>query len=131
MTFKTIFLASLLALNLSALSLGEVPKQVSISGESGGLVTDGSEWNSSTLKEKVFVMFYVDPDEKSLNDTFSSALKSKQKEFPYTLYVKDKSSVLVKEWGLADNNSDIIIFAKNGKVLFHKDGKMSEIEENL
>jgi uncharacterized protein len=172
MKLKSILLASVLCLNLSALSIGEVPKQVSISDDNGGLVKDESAWNSATLKGKVFVMFYVDPDEKNLNNDFSAALKAKkydranygsiaiinlaaswkpnfaienalkhkQEEFPDTLYVKDKNRVLVNEWALADDNSDIVIFAKNGKVLFHKDGEMQEeeikqalkiIEENL
>ena len=172
MKFKTILLASLLTLNLSALTLGEVPKAVTISNDNGGLVKDSSAWSSSSIKNKVFVMFYVDPDEKDLNNDFSAALKakkydranygslaiinlaatwkpnfviesilkSKQEEFPDTIYVKDKKSLLVKEWALADDNSDIIIFAKSGKVIFHKDGKMQAsdiqkalklIEENL
>lgn len=172
MKIKTILLVSILALNLSALTIGEVPKQVTISDDNGGLVKDASAWNSATLKEKVLVMFYVDPDEKDLNDEFSQALKkkkydranygslavinlaatwkpnfiissilkSKQEEFPDTIYVKDKNKLLVKEWKISDDNSDIIIFAKDGTVLFHKDGKMQEddiknalqiIEDNL
>ena len=172
MKIKTILLTTILTLNLSALTIGEVPKQVSISGDNGGLVKDASAWDSATLKDKVLVMFYVDPDEKDLNDEFSQALKkkkydrsnygslavinlaatwkpnfiissilkSKQKEFPDTIYVKDKTKVLVKEWNIADDNSDIIIFAKDGKVIFHKDGQMQKndirnalkiIEENL
>ena len=160
MKIKTILLASLLSLSLSALTIGETPKNVIIEGDNGGLVSDDSAWNSNTLKDKVLVLFYVDPDEKELNDEFSqtlkankydrskygslaiinlaatwkpnfviaSVLKGKQEEFPDTLYVKDKNSVLVKEWGLRDDSSDIIIFSKNGKVLFQKDGKMSEDE---
>jgi len=172
MKLKTILLSSLMCLNLNAITVGEVPTKVVIGDKNGGIVKDGSSWNSSSLKSKVFVMFYVDPDEKDLNNDFSSALKAKkydrkkygslavinlaatwkpnfaiesvlktkQEEFPDTLYVKDKNSILVKEWGLADDNSDIIIFAKDGKVLFHKDGKMQKeeiqkalkiIEENL
>ena len=172
MKIKTILLVSILTLNLNALTVGEVPKQVTISDGNGGLVKDASAWDSATLKDKVLVMFYVDPDEKDLNDEFSqtlkkkkydrvnygslavinmaatwkpnfaisSILKSKQEEFPDTIYVKDKNKILVKEWGLADDNSDIIIFGKNGKVLFHKDGEMKEddiknalqiIEDNL
>ena len=172
MKLKTILLASLLTLNLSALTLGEVPKAVTISDDNGGLVKDSSAWNSSSVKNKVFVMFYVDPDEKDLNNEFSAALKakkydrakygslaiinlaatwkpnfviesilkSKQEEFPDTIYVKDKNSVLVNEWQITDNNSDIIIFSKDGKVIFYKDGKMEAsdiqtalklIEENL
>ena len=172
MKIKTILLASILSLSLSALTIGKVPKQVTISNDNGGLVKDASAWDSATIKDKVLVMFYVDPDEKDLNDEFSqtlkkkkydrtnygslavinlaatwkpnfiisSILKSKQEEFPDTIYVKDKNKVLVKEWELADDNSDIIIFAKDGKVIFHKDGKMQKediqnaiklIEENL
>jgi len=151
---------TMLTLNLNALILGEVPPQVTISGEDGGLVTDESAWDSSTLHGKVFVLFYVDPDEKDLNNDFSAALKAKkydrtnygsiaivnlaaswkpnfaienalkykQEEFPDTLYVKDKKSILVKLWHLADDNSDIMIFAKDGTLLFQKDGKMQQDE---
>ncbi len=159
MKLKAIILSTLVAMSLSALSVGEIPKEVSISGENGGLVKgDGESWNSKSVKEKVYVMFYVDPDEKDVNNHFSAALKAKkydranygslaiinlaatwkpnfaiesilkdkQVEFPDTIYVKDKNSVLVKEWGVADDASNIIIFAKNGEVLFHKDGAMSE-----
>ena len=125
------------------------------------------------LKNKVYVMFYVDPDEKDVNEDFSQALKKKeyrkkgnfnsiavinmaatwkpnfaieailkgkQKEFPKTIYVKDKDKILVKKWKLADDASNIVIFSKDGKVLFCKSGKMSEndtqkafklIEENI
>lgn len=160
MKIKTILLASLLSMSLSALTVGETPKHVLIEGDNGGLVADNGTWDSNTIKDKTLVLFYVDPDEKELNDEFSqrlkakkfdrskfgsiaivnlaatwkpnfaieSILKSKQEEFPHTIYVKDKNRVLVKEWGLADDNSDILIFSKEGKVLFHKDGKMSEEE---
>ena len=160
------------ALNLSAITLGEIPKQVVIEGDNGGLVKGGA-WDSSMLRDKVYVMFYVDPDEKDANEAFSqilkkqeyrkkgdygsiaivnmaatwkpnfaieALLKGKQKEFPKTVYVKDKNKVLVKEWNLGDDASNIIIFSKNGTVLFYKSGKMnaedtkkalSLIEENL
>jgi YtfJ family uncharacterized protein len=110
------------------------------------------------IQGKVFVMFYVDPDEKDKNEHFAQALKkrhfdrnkyasiaivnmaatwkpnfiiesileSKQKEFTDTIYVKDKKSVLVNGWNLADNESDILIFDKDGKVLFYKAGKMTQ-----
>ncbi|QOP43853.1 transcriptional regulator [Sulfurimonas sediminis] len=167
------FLALMTALNLFAITVGEKPKEATLEKENGGYAKDGSAWNSNSIKEKVYVMFYVDPDEKDANEAFSEALKkkeyrkrgaygsiaivnlaatwkpnfiiesllkSKQKEFPDTIYVKDKNKVLVKEWNLADDSSDIIIFDKNGKVLFYKAGKMSKedmqkaftvIEENL
>lgn len=162
----------LFAVHLNGLTIGEIPKHVILSKENGGLVKDGSEWSSTSLKDKVLVMFYVDPDKKDLNEGFADALKAqnfnkekfgsvavinmaatwkpnfaidlvleaKQKKFPHTLYVKDLQSVLVKEWGIADDNSDILIFSKNGELLFNKDGKLDDqeiaqaikiIEENL
>jgi len=159
MKLKTITLSLLLTLSLSALTVGATPKTVTIEGENGGLVKDdGAAWSSSMLKNKVSVMFYVDPDEKDTNSHFSAALKEKkynranyrslaiinlaatwkpnfaiesvlkekQVEFPDTIYVKDKSSVLVKEWEVADDASNILIFSKSGKLLFYKPGAMSE-----
>lgn len=172
MNLKTILLSILLILNLSAITIGEVPKDVTIDRENGGLAIDGGEWNSSSIKEKVLVMFYVDPDEKDTNSHFSqilkakeydrsnygsiavvnlaatwkpnfiieSILKDKQKEFPDTIYVKDKKSVLVNEWSIKDDASNILIFSKSGELLFYKSGAMSEedtkkalelIEDNL
>jgi len=159
---KTLLLAALLAtLNLQAITVGETPKAIEVSGDNGGLVADGSAWKSSTVKDKVYVMFYVDPDEKDVNEHFSNALKakkyrekgdfgsiaiinlaatwkpnfviekilnSKQEEFPDTIYVKDKNSVLVKEWDVADDASNILIFDKKGKLLFYKSGKMEDAD---
>ena len=140
-----------------AVEVGKIPSSLSLSGSNGGKV-DGSAWKSSSLKGKVSLVFYVDPDKKDVNQAFTKALKkehfesskfssiaiinmaatwmpnvaldallkSKQKEFPRTLYVKDKKSVLVKKWGLADDNSDILLFNKEGKLLFKKFGKLSK-----
>jgi len=160
MKLKLLLTALLTALSLNAtVIVGEHPKTITIEGENGGLVLDGAPWNSNTIKDSVFVMFYVDPDEKSVNEHFSAALKakeyrkkgkfnsiaivnlaatwkpnfviekilkSKQEEFPDTIYVKDKASVLVKGWGLGDDASNILIFDKSGKLLFYKSGKMQE-----
>ncbi|MFT7003986.1 MAG: putative transcriptional regulator [Sulfurimonas sp.] len=158
MKIKTIILASLLTLNLSAITIGEIPKNITIDGENGGLVLDGGIWDSSSIKDKVFVMFYVDPDEKDTNSHFSdvlkekeydkskfgsiaivnlaatwkpnfiieSLLKDKQEKFPRTIYVKDKNSLVVNEWKVKDNASNIILFSKSGEVLFYKSGAMSD-----
>jgi len=158
MKIKLLLVALLATLNLNAALLGQAPKTTIISGENGGYVEDGRAWSSSSIKDKVYVMFYVDPDEKDVNEHYSQALKvekeakrlqfqsiavinlaatwkpnfviekilkSKQKEFPDTIYVKDKNSVLVKAWDIADDSSDILIFDKTGKLLFYKAGKMS------
>jgi predicted transcriptional regulator len=151
--------------------VGEIPPKVVLDGEKGGCV-DGKAWDSSMLRDKVYVVFYVDPDEKDKNEHFAKSLKakhydrskygsvaivnmaatwkpnfiiekilaSKQEKYKDTLYVKDVESTLVKEWNLDDDESDIIVFDKDSKVLFYKAGKMSEedmqkafeiIEENI
>ena len=161
MKLKLLALTLLTSLSLSALTVGETPKTAVIGGEDGGYVKDGSAWSSKSIKDKVYVMFYVDPDEKDVNEHYSAALKKKnyrekgafgsiavinlaatwkpnfviekilkgkQEEFPKTIYVKDKNSVLVKEWDVADDASNILIFDKDGKLLFYKSGKMSDAD---
>ncbi len=112
------------------------------------------------LKEKVHILFYVDPDKGDINEPLSQALKRRhfdrkkyasvaiinlaatwlpngilesklkvrQKEFPDMIYVKDKKKVLVDKWKLSDNNSNILIFNKKGKLIYKKFGKLSEKE---
>ncbi len=159
MKLKLLFVALLATLNLNAATIGEVPKEAEISGDNGGYVKDGSTWNSKSIKDKVYVMFYVDPDEKSVNEHYSAALKeeknakrlsfqsiaivnlaatwkpnfviekilnSKQEEFPDTIYVKDKASVLVNTWDIDDDASNILIFDKKGTLVFYHSGKMSD-----
>ena len=155
---KLLLIATTLTLNVWALSINEIPKNVTIENDNGGLAKDGSPWNSSTIKDKVYVMFYIDPDERTTNEKFSKKLKekkydrtnygsiaivnlaatwkpniiiekllkTKQKEFPDTIYVKDKNSVLVKAWDVGDDASNVLIFSKDSKLLFYKSGKMSD-----
>ena len=155
-------LFSLLAATISlslALEIGQVPETIILEGENGG-TTKGEAFSSESLKDKVHVLFYVDPDEKDLNEhvvtalkeqafdrekyasvaiinmaatwlpnfAIASKLKAKQKEHPHTLHVKDLQSVLVKKWDLRDDSSNIVLFAKDRKVLFVKKGKLSEEE---
>jgi len=145
--------------SLMAIELAQVPTQVVIEGKNGGNV-NGKPWDSSMLKGKIYTVFYVDPDEKDLNNPLADALKArkfdrkkvnsvaiinlaatwipnviletmlkkKQKKFPDTIYVKDKKKVLVNAWKLADDNSDILIFDRQGKLIYKKFGKVSDAE---
>jgi uncharacterized protein len=56
------------------------------------------------------------------NSMIESNLKSKQKEFPNTTYVRDRKKVLVKEWGLVDDSINLVVFDKDGKVIFLQKG---------
>lgn len=61
------------------LETGQVPPKVELKRDLGGRL-DGSPWSSEELKGKVNVIFYVDPDEKDLNNDASEALN--KEKFP-------------------------------------------------
>jgi YtfJ family uncharacterized protein len=139
------------------LKVGHVPKTVTLQDKLGGRL-DGTPWSSAELTGKVSVLFYVDPDEKDLNNpasealkaeafpleryqsfavinmaatwlpnfAISSSLKEKQKIYTSTIYVRDYKKVLVKEWGIADDNSDVLAFDKQGNLIFIKEGLLNE-----
>jgi len=55
-------------------------------------------------------------------------LKSKQEEYKTTVYVKDLEKTLVQKWGLSDDNSNVVLFSKDGKVLYSVDGKFTDTQ---
>ena len=143
----------------AGIEMGQVPEEVELKGDLGGRL-DGSPWSSKELKGKVHVVFYVDPDEKDLNNdtsealrkekfprdkyqsyaiinmdatwlpnfAISSALEEKQERYPTAIYVRDYDKVLVKKWGIADDNSDVLAFDKGGKLIFKKYGKLNDTD---
>ena len=62
------------------------------------------------------------------NAAIASTLESKQKEFPETVYVKDLKKVLVKEWAMKDDSYDVLLFDKQGKLIFAKDGPFAKAD---
>ena len=52
-------------------------KEITLSGDKGGRIT-GQDWSSSELVNKVHVLFYVDPDEKDMNEHVGQALKQEK-----------------------------------------------------
>lgn len=148
--------STLITLLILANSWAQMMPEIILSGKNGGQL-DGSPWSSKTLTGKVHAFFYVDPDEKDLNNkasealaaqkfplkkygslavinmaatwlpnfAISSSLKKKQEQYPDTLYLKDLKKVFVKKWKLLDDSSNILIFDKDGKVVFRAMGKMN------
>lgn len=55
-------------------------------------------------------------------------MKSKQEKHKSTVYVKDLEKILVKKWGLNDDDSDVMLFGKDGKVLYSVDGKFTDTQ---
>jgi len=62
------------------------------------------------------------------NFAINMKLKSKQEQYKKTVYVKDLDKTLVKKWGLSDDNSDVVVFDKEGKVLFSVDGEFTDAQ---
>ncbi len=62
------------------------------------------------------------------NAVIQMKLESKQEEYPNTVYVRDLEKTIVKKWGLADDNSDVVLFGKDGTVLYSVDGKYTDAQ---
>lgn len=67
------------------------------------------------------------------NFAIQMKLESKQQDYPFTVYVKDMDKILVQSWNLADHSNDVLIFDRQGKVVFSVDGQLNQaqIEEML
>ncbi|MBP6219432.1 MAG: hypothetical protein KA436_12685 [Oligoflexales bacterium] len=59
------------------------------------------------------------------NWLLSKKLQQSQKEFPRTIYVEDRTRELARVWKLEDDSNDILVFDKEGRVIFSHDGKLS------
>ena len=59
------------------------------------------------------------------NFAISSALRDEQKRYPETIYLRDYKKVLVNAWKIADDSSDVLVFDKQGRLIFRKDGKLT------
>ena len=76
-----IFVLAIFLINPSAqaIELGEIPPNIELKEKLGGRL-DGALWSSAELQGKVYVLFYVDPDEKDTNNEASDALD--REKFP-------------------------------------------------
>ena len=72
----SVFLANQTA---QAFEIGEIPPKVELKEKLGGRL-DGKPWSSEELQGKVYVLFYVDPDEKDTNNPAMEALD--KEKFP-------------------------------------------------
>jgi hypothetical protein len=62
-----------------AIEQGEIPPKIELKEKLGGRL-DGTPWSSAELQGKVYVVFYVDPDEKDTNNEAGDALD--REKFP-------------------------------------------------
>lgn len=59
------------------MEIGSTPKPVVLSNDLGGYI-DGRPWDTKDLRGKVSILFYVDPDERDINDEATDALGDDQ-----------------------------------------------------
>ena len=154
----TLLIFALISSSFGDIKVSQVPPKVVLSGDNGGH-PNGKAWSSSTLKGRMFVVLYVDPDEMKTNKkiisildkyrtsnrfkrvnivnlkatwlpnmAIQSKIKDKQKEFPSITYVLDKEKVLVKQWGLKDDSSNILIFDSRGVLIYKHYGRLNKSE---
>lgn len=60
------------------------------------------------------------------NAAIASSLADKQKRFPEPVYVKDINKVLVDKWHMTDDDYDVVVFDKQGLVVYAKDGEFTK-----
>lgn len=75
----SLFLIQASSWSWAEMKVGQVPPRVELEGDAGGRL-DGGPWSSGEMKGKVHVLFYVDPDEKDLNNDAGEALD--KEKFP-------------------------------------------------
>ena len=151
---KSILFLLFLTLNTMAIEIGKVPIKITLADKSGGDV-NGNPWDSSALKGKFHLVLYMDPDKrkniepllkeiKALkqknfttvaivnlaatwmpNSVLMSKLKKGQKNMKNIQYVFDKKKLLVKKWGLEDDNTVAMVFDQKGKLVYKKTGPLS------
>jgi len=152
---KNIMIALLvLTASSMAIEIGKRPIKVTLEGKSGS-DSRGEAWHSTSLKGSTHLVIYMDPDERSNieplmkklktlktdgfqtiaivnlaatwmpNSVLMSKLKKGQKGMKNTVYIFDKKKVLVKKWGLKDDNTVAMVFDKKGKLVYKKTGPLS------
>jgi predicted transcriptional regulator len=151
---RNIALLLFLTLSSLAIEIGKVPAKITLDGKNGG-DAQGHSWHSSSLKGKVHLVIYMDPDERSNiepllkkiksikkksfitvaivnlaatwmpDNVLMSKLKKGQKNMKKMMYVFDKKKALVKQWALKDDNTVAMVFDKKGKLVYKKTGPLS------
>ena len=93
---KTVVVFLALIGTISALDIGELVKPVTLNGANGGKAKDGAKWSSDSLKSRVSVIFYIDPDEKDANSKFSKLIE--EQKFDKKSFIKVAIINLAATW---------------------------------
>jgi len=123
------------------------------------VVKDSSIFNTNMIKDKMFLVNYIDPDERDVNSKFmdkieklqpnigsiailnmsatwlpdfllEELIKENQIKHPATVFVYDYNKEFVKQWGLKDDSFVVMVFDKNKKNIFYKEGELNVQEKD-
>ena len=149
------FMAGFSSTSKAMPALGDPLPTVELEGDQGGR-TNGDKWSSAMIKDRLWLLFYVDPDHKDDNLNLEKALKNekfpedhlgsigvinmaatwlpdvalkpaldaKQKDHPKVVYVLDRKKILLDKWKLVDDDYNVLLFGKDGKVLYANHGAL-------
>jgi predicted transcriptional regulator len=153
---KRILFTSLLVLALQAqagLTIGKPLPDITLPQ------SNGSSWHSNSLRGHKHLLIYMDPDKRknvqpllkalqassrSLqtvaivnlaatwmpNKILISKLKQNQSKMKNTTYLFDPKRMLVRAWGLADNDTEVLVLDRNNRVLYRKHGPLDSVSVN-
>lgn len=92
----------------NGLTINEQAPDITLSGDDGGYIVDDKAFKLSDLKGKLNVIWYVDPDEKELNETAQEALRAAK--FPLdkvgSIAIVNFAATIIPNWILGGVVSD-------------------------
>jgi len=123
---------------LADLPLGKMPPEITLEGDTGGRV-DGTPWSSSELKGKLFIVFYIDPDESGINDHATKAIKElklpKEKIRSYAIINMDATwkpnAIINASLKKKQKENSRTIFIKDMDKLLVKKWKLKDNSSNI
>ena len=146
----------LISMGFADISVGKIPSKVNISKANGGYVDGKGWSSSMFRGKKFVVLYIDPDEQSKNRDfitkldnykksnkftqvniinlkaswipnmAIETKMKSRQKDYPNDIYILDKNKILVKKWGLSDNNFDILLFGKDGRLLYKHYGRLDK-----
>lgn len=55
-------------------------------------------------------------------------IKYYQNKYPNTTYVIDNNKIICNLWNVDDHSNDVLIFNRNGKLIYYHNGQLNDIE---
>lgn len=140
MSIKLLLTLSVFFTNFSlfAQTVEEELPVITLEAKDGGRL-DGSPWSSREIKNRVHAFFYVDPDEKDLNEHVGQALKNKNFDLANygSIAVINMDATWLPNWALESALKDKqkmykdTVYVKDFKKVLIKKWKLKDDSSNI